>query len=146
MAVWLGTLLFGLRARKFKPFLGMGIALATYALKNTAAFTVMGRLELTNVDTPELWAARERDFFAMAAIITRAQEGGWASERELLDLIATCWGMAHGVVDLWIGGPLAAPFDGSELSPTLQRLLSDLLDGLAQIFGERPACLGFALP
>jgi len=104
---------------------------ADFALENTAAFSVMGRLELANVDTPELWAARERGYFAVAGILARGLDSGCGAHRELLDLIAICWGLVHGVVDLWVGGPLAAPFDGSELKPTLERLLTTVLDGLA---------------
>ena len=104
---------------------------AEFALANPSAFSVMSRLELANVETPELWAARERGFFAVAEIIGRAQQDGWAAQRDTLDLIATCWGLVHGVVDLWVGGPLAAPFDGNELGPTLRRLLEAVLDGLS---------------
>lgn len=104
---------------------------ATFALEHRSAFSVMSRLELANVDTPELWAARERGFFGVTAILVRGQEGGWAVDRDPLDLIAICWGLVHGVVDLWVGGPLEAPFDGSELRPTLSRLLTNVLDGLA---------------
>ena len=106
-------------------------AYAAFALEHTEAFTVMSRLELANVDTPDLWAARERGFFGVAGILERARADGWAADRELLDLIATCWGLVHGVVDLWVGGPLAAPFDGQQLVPTLRRLLDELLDRLA---------------
>jgi len=37
----------------------------------------------------------------------------------------------HGFVDLWVGGPLAAPYDGNELVPTLRRFFEDLIDSLA---------------
>lgn len=104
---------------------------AVFALDNTAAFTVMSRLELANVDTPELWAARERGFFALTDIIVRAQQTGWAADRDPLDLIATTWGLVHGIVDLWVGGPLAAPFDGQDLAPTLERLVGEVLDRIA---------------
>ena len=103
---------------------------ATFALEQSAAFSVMSRLELTRVDTPELWAARERGFFTLYALIERSQANGWAGWRDPLDLLATTWGMVHGIVDLWTGGPLAAPFDGSELSPVLRRLVNDVLDAL----------------
>jgi AcrR family transcriptional regulator len=105
-------------------------AYATFATENPAAFSVMSRLELARVDTPELWTARERGFFGLAAIIDRAQKNGWAEHWEPLDLIATTWGMVHGFVDLWVGGPLAAPYDGNELAPTLRRNLNSLLDAV----------------
>lgn len=111
--------------------LGAAESYATFALENRSAFSVMSRLELANVDTPELWAERERGFFALAEVIGRAQAAGWAAKREPLDLIATTWGLVHGVVDLWVGGPLAAPYDGHELVPTLRRLVEDLLASLA---------------
>ena len=103
---------------------------ARFALENPSAFSIMSRLELTNVDTPELWAARERSYFGLAAIIDRAQKNGWATHRDTLDILATGWGLVHGFVDLWVGGPLAAPYDGSELVPTLRRVLNEVLDGL----------------
>ena len=106
-------------------------AYAIFALDNPSSFAVMSRLEHTNVDSPELWAARERGFFALTAIIVRAQDTGWASGRDTLDLVATCWGLVHGFVDLWVGGPLWAPYDGNDLVPTLRRVLDDVLDSLA---------------
>ncbi len=103
---------------------------ARFALDNPSAFSVMSRLELANVDTPELWRARERGFFALTDIIVAAQNHGWAAGRDPLDLIATTWGLVHGVVDLWVGGPLAAPFDGQTLDDTLRRILTDVLIAL----------------
>ena len=103
---------------------------ARFALEHPSAFSVMTRLELVDVDTPTLWAARERGYFGLAGILQRAQDHGWASHRDLLDLIATTWGLVHGIVDLWVGGPLSAPYDGQELRPTLERLLVDVLDNL----------------
>ncbi len=111
--------------------LGAAESYAVFALSNPAAFHLMSRLELVDVDTPELWAARERGFFTLAAIISRAQDDGWATDRELLDLLATTWSVVHGFVDLWVGGPLAAPYDGFDLVPTLHRVVADLLDALA---------------
>ncbi len=101
---------------------------ASFALEQPSAFSVMSRLELVNIDTPALWAARERGFLGLAAIIDRARSNGWASDRNTLDLVALTWGAVHGIVDLWTGGPLAAPYDGHQLSDTLARLLGDLLD------------------
>lgn len=103
---------------------------ARFALDNPAVFSVMSRLELTRVDTPELWAARERGYFGLAGILDRAQSEGWATHREIIDLIAITWGMVHGIVELWVGGPLAAPYDGTELPDTLRRLVNDVLDAL----------------
>lgn len=105
-------------------------AYARFALEHPSAFSVMGRLELTRVDTAELWAARERGFLTLAALIERAQAAGWATHHDTLDLVATTWGMVHGFVDLWVGGPLAAPYDGNDLQPTLNRVLDNLLDAL----------------
>jgi len=102
----------------------------SFALEHPAAFSVMSRLELARVDTPELWAARERGFLTLAALFGRAQGNGWATERDPLDLIGITWGMVHGFVDLWVGGPLAAPYDGNELVPTLRRVVNDVLDAL----------------
>lgn len=90
----------------------------------------MSRLELVNVDTPALWAARERGFLTLAALIDRARTSGWATGHETLDLVAITWGTVHGIVDLWTGGPLAAPYDGHELPDTLNRLLATVLDQL----------------
>ena len=103
---------------------------ATFALEEPSAFSVMSRLELVDVDTPELWAARERGFLTLAALVDRARANGWATTHDTLDLIAITWGMVHGIVDLWTGGPLAAPYDGHELTATLNRLLDNVLDGL----------------
>ena len=103
---------------------------AAFALEHPSAFSVMSRLELVNVDTPELWAARERGFLTLAALFDRARQNGWATSRDTLDLVAITWGAVHGIVDLWTGGPLAAPFDGHELTDTLIRLVDDLLDML----------------
>ncbi len=103
---------------------------ATFALDHPSAFSVMSRLELVDVDAPALWAARERGFLTLAALIDRARANGWASTHETLDLVAMTWGMVHGIVDLWTGGPLAAPYDGHELPPTLARLLDTFLEHL----------------
>lgn len=103
---------------------------ARFALEHPAPFSVMNRLELTRIDTPEMWEARERGYFALAALIERCQANGWAEERDLLDLLATTWGFVHGFVDLWVGGVLSAPYDGSDLEPTLRRVLNSMLDGL----------------
>ena len=102
-----------------------------FAQESKAAFSVMQRLELTRVDTPELWAARERCFFGIERIISRYQADGWASARDTRDLLATSWALVHGFVDLWVGGPLAAPYDGEELDSVLSRIFSDLIDSLA---------------
>jgi len=110
--------------------LAAGTSYAHFALANPAAFSVMSRLELARVDTPELWAARERGFFALTAAVQGAQEAGWASERDTFDLVATTWSFVHGFVDLWTGGPLWAPFDGHDLVSVLERLLSATLDAL----------------
>lgn len=110
--------------------LGAAEAYAVFAIDNPSPFAIMNRLELTNVDSPELWAARERGFFALTAIVARAQDNGWASTRDTLDVVATTWSLVHGFVDLWVGGPLWAPYDGNELVPTLRRVLSEVLDGL----------------
>ena len=101
---------------------------AEFALDHRAEFTVMSRLELTNVDDPSLWQARERGFFALAGIVQRHQSTGWAERRDPLDLLATLWGLVHGVTDLWVGGPLWAPYDGRELPATLDRLLAGVID------------------
>lgn len=106
---------------------------ADFALDHRAEFSVMSRLELTNVDDPSLWQARERGFFALAAIVQRQQETGWAQEQEPLDLLATLWGLVHGVTDLWIGGPLLAPYDGQALPATLDRLLTNVIDSLGNL-------------
>ena len=103
-------------------------AYATFALEHPSSFAVMSRLELANVDTPELWAARERGFLTLFARFEQAQANGWATGRNTLDLVATTWGMVHGVVDLWVGGPLWAPYDGQDLVPTVRRLVNDVLD------------------
>lgn len=113
-----------------EALLAAGASYARFALDHRAEFSVMSRLELTRVDTPELWTARERGFFALAELIARNQSSGWAEERDALDLLALLWGLVHGVTDLWIGGPLWAPYDGNELVPTLRRLLVDLIDAL----------------
>ena len=101
---------------------------AEFAIHHRAEFSVMSRLELTNVDDPELWRARERGFFALADIVRRTQEAGWATTRDPLDVLATLWGLVHGVTDLWVGGPLWAPYDGHELPATLERLLLGVID------------------
>ena len=106
-------------------------AYGRFALGSPSAFSVMSRLELTRVDTPELWAARERAYFAIDAVLRRNQETGWAEERDLRDLASTTWSFVHGFVDLWVGGPLAAPYDGDELLPTLRRNFEQLLNALA---------------
>jgi AcrR family transcriptional regulator len=106
-------------------------AYASFAQAEPSAFSVMSRLELTNVDAPELWAARERGFFTLAGLVEAHQVTGWATQQETLDVLATVWSMVHGFVDLWVGGPLWAPYDGNELTPTLLRLVEPLLDSLA---------------
>lgn len=117
-------------ASPWDAMLRAGLSYAEFATVEPSAFSVMSRLELARVDTPELWAERERGYFALAGIIERSQRAGWAAERDLLDLIATTWGLVHGVVDLWVGGPLAAPFDGQSLDVTLARLVTDVLVAL----------------
>ncbi len=113
-----------------KALLAAANSYATFAMSEPSAFSVMSRLELVNVDTPELWAARERGFLTLAKRIERAQENGWATTHETLDLVAITWGTVHGIVDLWTGGPLAAPYDGHGLPDTLNRLLNELLEHL----------------
>ena len=93
----------------------------------------MSRLELADVDARELWDARERGFLTLASLVERCQTNGWAPGRTTLDLVATTWGMVHGVVDLWMGGPLSAPYDGHDMVETVARLLEGLLDSLGQI-------------
>ncbi len=116
-----------------QALLAAGEGYAAFALENPSPFSVMSRMELTRVDTPELWAARERGFFALAGLVDRAQKNGWATTHETLDVVATTWGFVHGFVELWVGGPLWAPYDGNELQPTLRRLLDRILDGLDQL-------------
>lgn len=106
-------------------------AYGRFALESRSAFSVMSRLELTRIDTPELWAARERAYFAVDAILERNQQLGWAQDRDLRDLSATTWSFVHGFVDLWVGGPLSAPYDRADLIPTLRRNFNELLDALA---------------
>ncbi len=105
-------------------------AYASFALDEAAAFSVMDRLELARVDEPTLWAARERGFFTLLALIERHQADGWATGRTPLDLLATTWSFVHGFVELWTGGPLWAPYDGRDIHDVLDELLSKLLDGL----------------
>ena len=76
---------------------------ATFALEQPSAFSVMSRLELVNVDSPELWAARERGFLTLAGVVDRARSNGWATGHDTLDVIAITWAMVHGMVDLWTG-------------------------------------------
>ncbi len=104
---------------------------AQFALDSPSPFSVMQRLELCNVDAPELWAARERCYFGVAAILVRNQEDGWAPDRDIRDLIATTWSFVHGFVELWVSGPLAAPYDGEDFVETLRRVFDDLLNSLA---------------
>jgi len=122
--------------------LAAGQVYAAFALANPAAFSVMSRLDLARVDTPSLWAARERGFFELAALVERCQRNGWAQESEVLDVMATTWGFVHGFVDLWMGGPLQAPFDGSDMVATLRRLLDDVLDGIDSVSSPPPATRG----
>jgi len=105
-------------------------AYAQFATEHTSAFSVMQRLELARVDTPELWAARERCYFGVGEILARQQATGWAADRDLRDLLATTWAFVHGFVDLWVGGPLAAPYDGDELTTTLRRIFTTLIESL----------------
>ena len=109
---------------------------AEFAIHHRSEFSVMSRLELTNVDDPGLWHARERGFFALAEIISRCQASGWATSRDPLDLLATRWGLVHGVTELWVGGPLWAPYDGHELPVTLERLVLGVIDALGDATGE----------
>lgn len=104
---------------------------ARFALECPSPFSVMQRLELTHVDTPDLWAARERCYFGVAAVLGRQQATGWAAERDMRDLIALTWAFVHGFVELWVSGPLAAPYDGDDMVETLQRVLNDLLVSIA---------------
>lgn len=113
-----------------EALLAVADSYAAFALAEPAAFSVMSRLELGHVDTPALWTARERGFFALAGLVERAQGNGWATGRDVLDLVATTWSLVHGFVELWVGGPLAAPYDGAELRSTLRRIVDDLLEAL----------------
>jgi AcrR family transcriptional regulator len=106
------------------------VSYADFALREPSAFSIMDRLEMTNVDTPELWQARERGFFTLFGLIEQHQSTGWATHREPLDLLATTWAFVHGFVELWVGGPLWAPYDGNEIRDVLTDLLDPLLDGL----------------
>lgn len=103
---------------------------AHFALDCPSVFSVLQRLELTRVDTPDLWTARERCYFGVSGILARNQASGWASDRDLRDLLATTWAFVHGFVDLWVGGPLAAPYDGDDLAPTLRRIFDALLTSI----------------
>ncbi|MFK7917049.1 MAG: TetR/AcrR family transcriptional regulator [Ilumatobacter sp.] len=106
---------------------------ADFAIEHRGEFSVMSRLELANVDATELWAARERGFFALAGLVERLQADAIAPGRDPLDLLATLWGLVHGVTDLWVGGPLWAPYDGNELGDTVVRLVGALLDNLSSL-------------
>ncbi len=112
--------------------LACGESYAQFAIDNPSAFSVLGRLELANIDAPELWEARERGFFCLTQLVVRAQTNGWAPNGNTLDIVATTWSFVHGFVDLWVGGPLAAPYDGQDLIPTMRSNLEGLLDGLDQ--------------
>ena len=114
-----------------QAMLDAAAAYARFALHEPSAFSVLQRLELTRVDTPELWRARERAYFGIDAILLRQQATGWAADRNIADLIATTWAFVHGFVELWVSGPLAAPYDGEELEPTLRRVFADLISALA---------------
>lgn len=114
-----------------EAMLGAAAAYGQFALDSPSAFSVMTRLELARVDTPELWAARERAYFGIYNILLRNQEAGWASAHDIRDLLSITWSFVHGFVDLWVGGPLSAPYDGEELLPTLRRNFTTLLDSLA---------------
>jgi AcrR family transcriptional regulator len=117
-----------------EQLMAAAVSYADFALREPSAFRIMDRLEMTNVDAPELWHARERGFFTLFGVIERHQTTGWARHREPLDLLATTWAFVHGFVELWVGGPLWAPYDGREIRDVLTDLLGPLLDGL----GRRP--------
>lgn len=102
----------------------------SFAIDEPAAFSVMDRLELTHVDSPELWHARERGFFRLFELIEQHQATGWATDTATLDLLAVTWSFVHGFVELWTGGPLQAPYDGHDVHDVLDDLLGRLLDGL----------------
>ena len=104
------------------------VSFAQFALDRPSAFAVLSRLELANVEDPSLWQARERGFFLLYAMVEKAQLDGWATDRKTLDMLATMWSFVHGFVDLWVGGPLWAPYDGHEMIAVLRRLLEDFLD------------------
>lgn len=105
-------------------------AYASFAIDEPSAFSVMDRMELTRVDTAELWAARERGFFLLLGMVERHQATGWATDRAPLDLLATTWSFVHGFVELWTGGPLWAPYDGRAMIDVLGELLGPVIDGL----------------
>jgi AcrR family transcriptional regulator len=113
-----------------QAMLDAAAAYARFALHEPSAFSVLQRLELTRVDTAELWQARERAYFGITNILLRHQATGWAADRNIADLIATTWAFVHGFVELWVSGPLAAPYDGEELEPTLRRVFADLISAL----------------
>lgn len=113
------------------------VAYADFALREPSVFSVMDRIELAHIDAPELWAARERGFFALFGLVERWQADGWAADRATLDVLATCWSFVHGFVDLWVGGPVSAPYDGQELTAVLTRLVSDLLGDVGGQPGPR---------
>ncbi len=115
----------------YQAMLDAAATYAEFAIESPSAFSVMQRLELTHVDTPDLWSARERCYFGVAAILVRQQEAGWAAERDIRDLIALTWAFVHGFVELWVSGPLAAPYDGEDFVATLRRVFDDLLSSLA---------------
>ena len=114
----------------YAAMLDAASAYARFAIDSPSAFSVLQRLELTHVDTPELWAARERGYFGVAAILVRQQETGWAADYDIRDLHATTWALVHGFVDLWVGGPLAAPYDGEDMEETLRRVLDGVLKSI----------------
>lgn len=105
-------------------------AYARFAIESPSAFSVLQRLDLTHIGDPKLWAARERCYFGIDAILARQQATGWAAGWELRDLLATTWAFVHGFVELWVSGPLAAPYDGDDLVATLRRVFAALLDSL----------------
>lgn len=116
--------------------LGAARSYASFAINEPAAFSVMDRLDLADVDSPDLWAARERGFFALFELIERHQSVGWAADRPTLDLLATTWSFVHGFVELWTGGPLWAPYDGQDLHQVLDDLLGHLIDALGRPGGD----------
>lgn len=126
-----------------EALLQAGVSYARFALAEPSAFSVMSRLELGRVESPELWEARERGFIGLAALIERCQENGWAVGRDTIDVLSATWSMVHGFVDLWVGGPLAAPYDGQEPEAVLTRLLNQLLDGLdVPVYGNDGGAAG----
>ncbi|HMV69303.1 MAG TPA: TetR-like C-terminal domain-containing protein [Myxococcota bacterium] len=101
----------------------IGLAYVRFALARPGPFQVMFRRELLIADDPAFRSARDATFGPFVGAIARcAREGAFPPE-EIAVRSTAAWSIAHGLADLWLGGPLRERVPGVEVEPLAEAVL-----------------------